>query len=254
MLAKRWVVVGTLVMIGAMWFTSRALLVLDLATRREAWWFVAAIAIGGFAGGAVIARHSSARPWCEPVITAALSIAFLIVIARYGRDPRNSVAGPVSIMAMVHLCIACALAIAGAYAGALLGRRTTTTPSAPSVIVLSGLLINGALTFMMGTFAALAGHHRFSGAIVPAVFLAIGAAGFATQAVVGTKRPWTCAAGSVLLLLLFLQQDGRSSIGGAIAGVVALTLTAWGGARIAVRVFRARWTSTSPDLPSARLT
>jgi hypothetical protein len=252
-ISKRWLVAGTLVMIGAMWFTSRALLALDLATKREAWWFVVAFAIGAFAGGAVIARHSSVRAWCESVIAAALSVAFMIVIARAGRDANNSVAGPVAIMSLAQLALASVVAFGAAYAGARLGRRVTSSPSAPAVIVLSGLLINGAMTFTMGTISAIAGTHRFSGAIVPVVFLAIAAGGFATQAVVAEKRPWTCASGGVLLLLLFAQKDGRGSIAAGAFAVGALTLMGWVGARIAVRVFRDRWQSAPSTIPEARV-
>ena len=250
-LAKRWLVVGALLVIGAMWFGSRALLFLHLAARHEPWWFVGSFVVGAFGAGAVIARHAAVRPWREPAIAAALAMGFLAAIAWAGPAASNAITGPVAIMSRGQLGLASVLSIAGAYAGALLGRRVTSPPSGPAIVVLSGLLINGAMVVTMGTSAALAHDHRFSGSVVPVMLAAIAMAGFATQAVVMTKRPWTCASGGVLVLLLFLQSDG--SIVDGVFAVAVLTLVAWVGARIAVRVFRDRWATSVAALPTAHV-
>ncbi|MGE0401805.1 MAG: hypothetical protein AB7T06_34200 [Kofleriaceae bacterium] len=247
-----WLLVGVLVMVGATWFTTRAMMVLELATRADAWLFVGAFGVGAVAAGAVIARHASVRPWCEPVIASGLAIAFMIAVAWYGRDANNSLIGPLSIMSSVQTFIASALVVGGAYGGALLGRRFTTPPSVPAIIVLSGLVMNGALMVAMGTLAGIAGHHRFAGGFVVVVMASVAAAGFATQAVVATKRPWTCASGGLLLMLLFVQED-RGSITNGISAVLVLTLIGWIGARIAVRVFRDRWTTPPISVPAARV-
>lgn len=250
--AKRWLVIGMFVAIGAMWFASRALLALGGATRSDAWPFVVAFAIGGLAAGAVIARHATVRAWCEPIIATVLALAFFLVVARAGRDTSNSVVGPISIMSTAQLVLTCVCAIAGAYGGALAGRRISAPPATAAIIVLSGLLMNGVMMLLLGAMAALLGTHKLTGGFVPLVFVAPALAGFATQAVVAARRPWTCASGGLLLLLLFVQEDRDRSISGAALAIGALTLLGWIGARIAVRVYRERWIAPAVSVPEAQ--
>lgn len=154
--SKRWVLAGALGAIGAMWFASRALLSLHVPLRAGAWWFVIVFAIGALVAGATISRHHGRRGWREPVSGALIALAFFGVVG-LGGDANNSVSAPVAIMAAVQLAATCVLVVGASFAGALLGRRVTSAPSTPAIIVLSGLIVNGTSMATMGAIAALSG-------------------------------------------------------------------------------------------------
>lgn len=248
-ISKRWVFASALASIGAMWFASRALLSLHVALRTGAWWFVIAFALGALVAGATISRHHGRHGWREPVIGAVIALAFFGVVG-LGGEPNNSVSAPVAIMAAVQLAVTCVLVVGASLAGALLGRRVTSAPSTPAIIVLSGLIMNGTSMATMGAVAAFSGRLPLTGAFVVLLLVAIVVAGFLTQALLATRRPWTCASGGLLMLLLVIEDGDTDSIAGVGIFVGFFTLLGWIGARIAVRVYRARW--GTPAMPAAR--
>ena len=246
--SKRWILAGALASIGAMWFASCALLSLHVAPRTGAWWFVVAFAIGALVAGATISRHHGRRGWREPVIGAVIALAFFGVVG-LAADAKHSVSGPVTLMANVQLALTCVLVVGAALGGALLGQRVTSAPSTPAILVLSGLIMNGTSMATLDAIAALTGRLSLSGAFVALLLFAIVVAGFLTQALIATRRPWTCASGGLLLLLLVVQDGDAASISGVAIFIGFFTLLGWVGARIAVRVYRARW--ITPAMPEA---
>lgn len=81
------------------------------------------------------------------------------------------------------------------------------------------------------------------------LLVAIVVAGFLTQALLATRRPWTCASGGLFMLLLVVEDGDAASIAGVGIFIGFFTLVGWIGARIAVRVYRARW--VTPTVPEA---
>lgn len=238
-ISKRWVFAGMLVVLGAISLVSRALLALHVSVRADTWWFVIAFAIGGFGAGATIARHGGG--WRAPVLAAALALVFLGAIG-FGADVKTS---PITFMATEQLALACVLVIGATFGGALLGRRVASAPSGPAIIVLSGLLMHGAVIATVSTIVAF-GQDGLSGACLLLALLAIVASGFVTQALIAARRPWTCASGGVLLLLVMLQEDDKSGLPAVAIAVAIFTLIGWVGARLARHVY---W--GAPAMPEA---
>jgi hypothetical protein len=231
---------SVLVVLGAISFASRALLACHISARAGGWWFVIAFAIGGLGAGATIARHGGG--WRASVLAAVLALVFLACVG-LGAGVEAS---PIAFMATLQLALACVLVIGATFAGGLLGRRVTSAPSAPAIIVLSGLIMYGAAVAMVFTLAAF-GAVDPSDSAVWLVLFAIIVAGFVTQALIAARRPWTCASGGLFLILLVAQEGDAFGIAGVAIAIGFLTLLAWIGARLATHVY---W--GAPAMPEAR--
>jgi hypothetical protein len=248
-LAWKWLFVGSLIMVGALWFAARGAMALGLSVD-ETPVVTAAFAIGALIGGAAICRHALVQPWREPLICAAAAFGLFAVLG-YLRDGLDSVSGPMWGTSIVENVVSIAVVLVAAVAGAWLARRfSARPPSTGSLLVLGGLITSGTLMSVAGIAGITGGSDEISTPDVLIILLLPAVGGFLTQAVVAVRRPWTCGAGVLLMVLLFVQESIDDQIGELILGMAVITLIDVAGAAIAARVFRARW-STRVDMPEA---
>lgn len=248
-IAWRWLFVGTLVMVGGLWFAVRSAMALG-APVEEDMYTIAAFAVGSFIAGSMISRHALVQPWREPLFAALAAVVVFLVLGALG-EGSDSVSGPLSSTTLVENIVAVVVVIAAGVGGAWLARRfSARDPSTGSLLVLGGLVTIGTVMSFAGVAASAGGEMGTVGVVLVLVAPAVG--GFITQAAIRVRRPWACGGGALLLLLLVLQEDGIRDFVVVFFGVAMVTLIDVAGAVIAARVFRARWTAPRVELPAAR--
>jgi hypothetical protein len=241
----RWVIAGTLSVVGACWLAR----VLPLALRLDdAWWRYSASALAAFGAGALLVALAPLRPWREPAAAGVLATALVAVCALAQPDlADNWFVAHASHPWYVGLGIA---VVSGAMtaAGGFVARRIATAAARTGrIVLLSALVITGIPALLL----------LATNAPVLSVVTGVAAGGFVTQAVIVPRRPWACGAGGGALMLYPLALSGWDVdvLKIAMAGLSALLFMLIGtvGARLAWRFLLREDAPPSPDVPTARL-
>lgn len=249
--SARWVLAGTLAVIGGYWLAVRLLIDAGLEGGSVPY---LAHALGGAVVGVSMSLRAPFRPWREPLVAGFLGVAVLAVLALALPSPIGWVTTR-STHPWPAACAAALLSAASACAGALVVRRLS--PVAPldaiSLLVLSALV-------MLGTLMAIAAIPRALALSNASTVLAVGmlagsfSSSYLTQRLASRYRPWLCGGGIVLASMPFMSftmsaaEIRRSAI--ALLGLVLVG--AW-GARTAWRRGLHDSAPVETEVPMARL-
>ena len=221
----RWVVVGTLAILGTLGFVGRAIMVFgaDLKTAAAS---ITACAVGGFLGAATMRRHLGQRGWEAPV-AGALAVLVAGGFLRW--------IGAHKVLAVISLPV-CFVALGastlGAYAGARVAAASAVRPpTALTLWILSGFVTQGVMMALATPFFA----YDHMGMGILAMFGCAVFGGFLTQQVSAVRRVWACGSGAMMMVLLFADLGPPVSmlLGISLGFTVYAALGAL-GARIAV--------------------
>lgn len=241
----RWVVVGTLVVIGAYWLAGGVSLVFG---SHAAWSAYGVYALAAFGVGALMVAHAPLRPWREPAAVGVLAVA---EVAAFSLAGPGLAANWFIARALHPWYVGLGVAImsgALAAAGGLLVRRTATATARTNLIVLlSALVTSGIIGLIILSSCESA----------PVLLAGVVAGGFITQAMIVPRRPWACGAGGCALAVFTLAENDLDGIVNelvlaTISGLFLLAIGAF-GAWLAWRLLRRGDAPSSPDVPPARL-
>lgn len=218
-----------------------------------AWSIPVMMALSGALVGAVMARATPLRPLREPALGATLGTGLFVAIVLAGTLPP---AWMVALGVPPPLVAAGLAALVGAAAagGAALALRfpVAATPTTAWVLTASTLVTGGAIGIAVA-FVESVGKGERDLVLFASMFVMLVLAGFVTQLVVRARRPWACASGVVLLIVLNALGPGhQQGIPAALAGSVICALFGTVGARLAWRMKVMHELEDAPEVPAAR--
>ncbi|MGE0870488.1 MAG: hypothetical protein AB7P03_18130 [Kofleriaceae bacterium] len=210
LLSVRWVLIGAVAGVGAWWFFVA--LMLSCGVQTEALPYIAHAGAAATVGNLMM-RFRPFRPSREPVAAAVLAIGLMVVVFILLPHWFMWVAARSSRPWLVAPAIALGAA-ASAFLGAFPSRRTLgTVPRLVSILMLSAFLTLGVTPLLGNVLFAVLGPGDlvlFGFVVTP---IAVFAAGFLTQLVTPTYRPWACGAGWFFALGLVVKERWSAAPG-----------------------------------------
>lgn len=195
-LSARWILVGALIMLGAIWLMHQLSFRTNVANESLRYVLIAA---GPAVAGALLVAFAPLRPWREPLLSAVAAMLASIVVVLVQARGREMMAEQWPQF-VLNLGIACISVLSAA---ALLRWVMPRFKSGPaSIVVLGGLITLGFVATMLSIGAVLDIETSLFRVIVTFVGIFLG--GYLTQGSISVQRAWLCGSGSLLLLLRLL--------------------------------------------------
>ena len=235
----RWVIAGTLAIVGAYWTAVMMLIFFRPYGDWSAWVMLSAHIAAPPIVGALMVAHAPLRPWREPALAGVLAVVTLTVMMRGMHEEPFALLRSWPVAAGVA---AGSGALAGL--GGLATRRVVATSRTDLLLVLGAFV-------MAGTCAVLV---RAMDLGILSALLGMVLGGFITQSVIPRPRPWACGVGGGMFVLLTLTSsfDGSVLIAAVVTWPVIVLLGALGAA-LSWWILRRGREVPAAEVPAARI-